>query len=511
MAQMPPAVAVDQVVSVEVQIARRALRAAAGSRTAAGAADADPDAGLIVQVVPKANLELAGEGRVEVPVPAVGAEPAALYFDVRGTDAGPGELWVVARQGSVPLMTLTLTPEVTAGATDPAARPVRARGRSADAAPEAGWEPMLAITEEERGGARVYRFTLQAPQLGAYDQFTSERITGDRQEYVAGLYRRIEERWLSSGEDERAFAQELRAFGYELLMELFPEDLRAWLWKHRTALRGVMVTSTEPFIPWELVHLASPRGRGLPRETAFLGQAGLVRWRYGGWPATDLRLRPGRARHIVPDYPTEELALDDVAREGDFLSRTLGSSAVAADSASVRRLLARGSRLDLIHFAGHGEADGGDIGGAALLLEGRMEEGRYIEDRLLAGTVRAHARLEGKAGGPIVVLNACQVGRRGPTLTGIGGFADAFLEAGARAFVSSLWSVGDVQAHAFAESLYAGLIAGGSLAEATTSARAAARRRGDAAWLAYVVYGHPNARVVEEDRAALAAAADAGG
>lgn len=505
MAQMPPAVAVDQVATVEVQVARKALRAAAGTTHAGGAADADPGTPLIVQVIPKANLELVGEGRAEVTVPAVGADPPTLYFDVRGTDAGPGELWVVARQGSVPLMSLTLAPEVTASAAEAAATPVRARAQAADPEPDTGWEPMLAITEEERGGDRVYRFTLQAPELGAYDTFTSERITGDRAAYVAGLYRRIEERWLSSGDDERAFAQELRAFGYELLMELFPAELRAWLWKHRKGLRGVMVTSTEPFIPWELVHLAAPTGRGLPRETAFLGQAGLVRWRYGGWPATELRLRRGRVRHIVPDYPTDELALTEILREAEFLTDTLGSAAVPPDSNSVRALLARGSRMDLIHFAGHGEADGADIGGAALLLEGRIEDGAYIEDRLLSSTVRAHARLAGRAGGPMVVLNACQVGRQGPTLTGVGGFADAFLEAGARVFVSSLWSVGDVQAHSFAQTLYTRLLAGDGLAQATTAARAAARKRGDAAWLAYVVYGHPDARIAEEDRAALAA------
>jgi CHAT domain-containing protein len=95
----------------------------------------------------------------------------------------------------------------------------------------------------------------------------------------------------------------------------------------------------------------------------------------------------------------------------------------------------------------------------------------------------------------MVVFNACQTGRLGHQLTSLGGFAEAFLSVGAAAFVSSLWSVGDVPARTFTESLYAALLDGATVSEATGQARAKARAAGDATWLAYVFYAHPRARL----------------
>jgi CHAT domain-containing protein len=93
----------------------------------------------------------------------------------------------------------------------------------------------------------------------------------------------------------------------------------------------------------------------------------------------------------------------------------------------------------------------------------------------------------------VVTLNACQVGRAGYKLTSIGGFARAFLSKGAGLFISSMWSVGDGTARTFTETLYRGLLDGKKLSEATIAAREASRKAGEATWLAYTVYGHPDA------------------
>jgi CHAT domain-containing protein len=93
------------------------------------------------------------------------------------------------------------------------------------------------------------------------------------------------------------------------------------------------------------------------------------------------------------------------------------------------------------------------------------------------------------------VLNACQVARQGWHLTSAGGFADAFLRAGAGGFVGTLWAVGDAPARTFTETFYHALMAGKTFAESAIAARQAARDAGDATWLAYAVYGHPHAIV----------------
>ncbi len=98
----------------------------------------------------------------------------------------------------------------------------------------------------------------------------------------------------------------------------------------------------------------------------------------------------------------------------------------------------------------------------------------------------------------VIVLNACQAGRLGFKLTGIGGFAQAFLKRGAGAFVGTLWSVVDQPARTFVETFYSELLKEASLAEATITAREEARQAGDATWLAYAVYGHPHARVIRQ-------------
>lgn len=98
----------------------------------------------------------------------------------------------------------------------------------------------------------------------------------------------------------------------------------------------------------------------------------------------------------------------------------------------------------------------------------------------------------------MVVVNACQSGRLGFKLTGVGGFAEAFLRRGAGAFVGTLWSVSDQPARTFTEMLYTSLLDGSTLAAATVAAREKARTAGEGSWLAYVVYGHPFTRLVKE-------------
>jgi len=133
------------------------------------------------------------------------------------------------------------------------------------------------------------------------------------------------------------------------------------------------------------------------------------------------------------------------------------------------------------------------------VLSGTIENNNWIPRYLKADFVAQNARLEGPDGAkPVVVLNACQVGRAGWRLSSIGGFAESFLRRGAGVFVGSLWSVGDAPAHDFSEAFYGALARGKTLADATTLGREAARRAREGTWLAYVVYGYPHATMTIE-------------
>lgn len=487
-AAMAEQAVVGQVASVRCTVGREQLEKLAGAATAQGPVAEDKP--ITVQLVVKAHAEVVGDDRADIAVPNPG-EPVDLYFDVRPLAKGEGELHVVARQGPIPLVTLVLKPTFVTGRVRKGAGTIGAAADEVPAsAPDTCVKHWLRITERTIGTQTVYDFDLQADDLKLLCSGTSAPLVGDRAQYVARLYQRIEDRAVSSQADAAAFARELRALGGELFDELIPQAIGKALWEHREQLQNVLVLSDEPFIPWELVHLKN--GRTLPKDSWFLAQLGTMRWLQGTYPP-DVLAR-ARTRYVVPDYPARSgLQLPATAAEATFLSDQLGGEAVPADSASVLDLLSEPGSFDLLHFAGHGEAENGS---ARILLTGRIEGDSYLPDSLFESTVNQYAALRAEDGSrPMVVLNACQAGQLAPQLTHVGGFAHAFIQNGAGAFVGALWSIGDQPASAFCQELYRALLAGKTLAEASLQARQAARRDGgEATWLAYVVYGNPCAR-----------------
>ena len=100
---------------------------------------------------------------------------------------------------------------------------------------------------------------------------------------------------------------------------------------------------------------------------------------------------------------------------------------------------------------------------------------------------------------PTVFINACRSAGLSATYNRLDGWASKFLEAGAAAFIGSLWAVSDGAAREFAQELYGQLQAGSPLGEAVMQARrAAASQPDDPTWLAYTVYGDPRATVSQQ-------------
>jgi len=179
--------------------------------------------------------------------------------------------------------------------------------------------------------------------------------------------------------------------------------------------------------------------------------------------------------------------------EAGYLKERFGARSVTATPTGVERLL-RGGGFDLLHFSGHGAARSEDIAEAKVLLKGLRRGAKVTEQYLSATDVSQNLDwADPDLGGPLVVLNACQTGRSGELFTTVGGFAKAFLDAGASAFVSCLWSVQEEPARVFVETLYEELLKGTPMARASALAREAAREADDPTWLAYVVYARPDA------------------
>jgi len=181
--------------------------------------------------------------------------------------------------------------------------------------------------------------------------------------------------------------------------------------------------------------------------------------------------------------------LPETAEERRYLEQRFEAEAVEPRPLPVLNTLKKSGLFDLLHFACHG-----DIMHSRLMMEGRLQNDLYVPAYLDTSLIEQNANLQAPDGTrSMVVLNACQSGRAGFKLTGLGGFAQAFLGNGAGAFIGALWSVGDYPARTFTEAFYNELSQGTALARATKTAGDEARKAGDATWLAYAVYGHPHA------------------
>jgi tetratricopeptide (TPR) repeat protein len=155
------------------------------------------------------------------------------------------------------------------------------------------------------------------------------------------------------------------------------------------------------------------------------------------------------------------------------------------------------SRFGMLHFAAHAITDEEESDRSAIVLAGG--EG---EDGLL--DVRDIEKLD--LGGKVVVLSACR-SATGANIRGQGplGLTRAFLDAGAKAVVATLWPLDDAQAAEMMPSLYWQLKEGRSVGEAVAAVRREWQLRpgGEAVWANLVVVG--DADVVPHPRRGLLA------
>ncbi len=478
----------EKPVAVEVTISRNEIEAIPGRVTATAKSKVKADKMLTISIHPEVNCIIKGDFRKKIEVPAAG-ESAVVSFSAIFTHIGPCKLHIEISQEQVPMASLTLEPvcvekETPAGMTNASA--------TADApAPFPKAVNQLRIREHQVGTNSYYTYELDVPGLEILDLFESPTITVDRQKYIAQLYTEIEELWDNTNGDMKVFNMQLRDYGATLFMQLFPEKLRNILYKNTLNITSIQVISTEPFIPWELLLVKHPDQQvAWQPADRFLGEMGLTRWLHGWTPAKELVIRKDRAKYVIPQYQDPQHELPAGQLEATYLKKAFGAVEVEPSTLTVTELLRTG-KFDLLHFCCHGGADMDNITHAKLLLKEEYKNGELRPTYLTQTSVQGCGSISREGSRPLVVVNACETGRLGNGLTGYGGFAKAFLNAGAGAFIGSLWAVEDNAAVSFITTFYDELKAGRTLSEATVNARAKASTEPDSAWISYVVYGHP--------------------
>lgn len=329
-----------------------------------------------------------------------------------------------------------------------------------------------------------YRYRLLSPirELNLYfDEFRSPETNITPQGFLEETFTLLN-RMISSDSPSEFFFGRLNSIGMSLYRRLFLDDFKRLYWiSLREKVKSIVIISFEPWIPWELVRPFNPETN--EAEDGFLCEKfNLTRWLAGaGFPDTMSLEQLGL---IV-----SASELDSAKLESEEIKRLLGSKVrdVLSSSPSVYRLL-RTNDFSGLHFACHGSFNKDNPDMSTLSLE----DGTWLSPIDIDGDGLAFGKNK-----PLVFLNACETGQGGYALTGMGGWAEAFVgRAKCSGFIGSIWKANDESACKFAVAFYRNLLEGKTVAEAVKLARLSIRQAGDPTWLSYTVYANPLAHLV---------------
>ncbi|HEX6904688.1 MAG TPA: CHAT domain-containing protein [Thermoanaerobaculia bacterium] len=364
------------------------------------------------------------------------------------------------------------------------------------------------IELERREGRDALKYTLSSPSRIApfHDtRFQGPELPGSAEAYRAALRTKIENLELLKDIDGRPLLLaeipgKLEGIGRDLYRELFAGEMLGAYRGFRKLAQTIQITSSDPWIPWEILKPYDDSDPDPARliDDDFLGcRFAVTRWLAGRRvPADEVRVE--RLACIEAGSADEDQRLAYAGTERDLLAGLAvahglqDASLSIPDRARLLRLLTDG-RAQLLHFVTHGEDHAVLPAEAGLLLA----DGSMFCANDLHGPLATRISEDR----PLVFLNACRAGQRGLSLTGPDGWVERWVSlCGCGALVAPLWAVDDEMAFETAKAFYETLEQGGTFGEAARAARLRGRDLEEASptWMAYVVYAHPNGRMVFE-------------
>lgn len=477
------------------------------------------------------NFEIEGPVLAELVVPLEG-KSNAVNFRLRGLSIGPGRVMVDFTQNGRPVGSVDLTPEVVSKGQAASDEAAPGQGEVCLAmAPGPSPELIVKVFESRFAGSPgQLRFVLFSdhPKLRDLPLFFADAGALDLRNDVASwvqsrlnplsmLAKRVD---ASADEIDRT----LRNIGHSFYDQLLPKPLQDMYWTLRQYnVRSVMILSDEPHIPWELIkpYRVDAVTSEVEADDPFWGESfALTHWLRG--PSPTARFSLGRVCAVAPGIESafaEGAASERNMEPVDFAPATAAASPPEAPvavgsleeeleviralekSGAKVRILAGWRRVlqavleeggfDVLHLVSHGSFGGSTDSDASSVL---FEDGPFSAAELtpeMAAVMRKAS--------PLVFFNACETGRLGFTLTGVGSWGARFVQLGCGGFVGTLWAVKSKSACAFAEAFYARLLQGFPIGQAVQDARLEVRKRfpADTTWLAYCCFADPTARIDE--------------
>ncbi len=243
----------------------------------------------------------------------------------------------------------------------------------------------------------------------------------------------------------------------------------------------IYVVSEERSVPWELMIPRRLIAAGRDQRKPLGVQCAVGRWHRGSNITPRQHIPLTDSLVLAPRYSGNRTLKHAEAEVKDVHSWFPGERVPATfDELDV---FLKAHNASLIHFICHGKDDTIQT----ILLEDKDE----LSSLQVAATGLSNAC---QARRPLVFLNACEVGRPGRALVGVGGFPAALIEEEASAVIAPLWAVDDKDAHELATQFYAELVESPETPFAELLRRLRARaycHDGDDTFAAYCFYGDP--------------------
>ena len=151
-------------------------------------------------------------------------------------------------------------------------------------------------------------------------------------------------------------------------------------------------------------------------------------------------------------------------KEVEMIGRILGTAPLIGKMATKGEVLKRLSTVALVHIAAHGKMDTGEI----ILAPNPAEESHHPEEKDFLLTMADV--LEAKLRARLVVLSCCHSAHGEIKAEGVVGISRAFLGAGARSVLVSLWGINDEATFRFMKHFYKELVKGRRVSEALNQA-----------------------------------------
>lgn len=320
----------------------------------------------------------------------------------------------------------------------------------------------------------VYRYQLLSRTV-ATDDLYSGPLRRKQEKVVADIIQLLNEK--ARGQTEYSAKETrrwLRGKGTELWSELIPQELEKRFWQERDHIKWLRILSDGDPMPWEMMYPTNDA----EEDAGFLvEQFPIVRWMYGELP-------PEQLHYSEPRFVISDDAPLSAEKEIEALGRVMRGGQKVNDLSPLLELLDI-ANFDILHFACHNIFHSDSPTSSSILLGTKSFEPTFLN------TYRGkHFRSRS----PLVFMNACRSDGMAANYTWLAGWAKSFLNAGVGAFIGSLWEVRDSSASCFAEKFYHAALRGASLGEAMKQARIAIQdESGDPTWLAYTLYGDPDA------------------